>query len=85
MRQIEEVQNLNMAEGFNPLLINVLDKSMMKWFKKYAPGFMCVGRKPQPFGNKMHSVCCGLTSILWRAQITESKYLPQNLVQKDYD
>ena len=48
----EETKNLNMAEEFNPSWINVLDKSMMKWFKKYAPGFMCVGHKPHPFSVK---------------------------------
>ena len=51
MRQMEEAWNMNMAEEFNPSLINVLDESMMEWFKKYAPIFMCVGRKPHSFGN----------------------------------
>ena len=58
---------------------------MTKWFKKYATGFMCVRGKPQPFGNKMHSDCCGLTSILGRPQIVKGKYLLQNLVQKEED
>ena len=49
--------------------INALNKSMMEWFKKYEPGFMCVGRKPHPFDNERHTICCGLPSMLWRAQI----------------
>ena len=46
---------------------------------------MCVGRKPHPFGNLRHTVCCGLTSIIWRAQIVEDKYHPQQLGHKDYN
>ena len=42
---------MNMDEEFNPSWINVMDKSMTKWFNKYAPGFMWFGRKPHPFGN----------------------------------
>ena len=51
MRQMEESWNLNMFEWFNPSSINVLDESMMDWFYKYAPEFVCVGRKHHPFGN----------------------------------
>ena len=40
-----------MAEEFIPLWINVLDQSMMEWLNKYAPRFMCVGRKPHTFFN----------------------------------
>jgi hypothetical protein len=40
---------------------------------------MCVGRKPHPFGNKRHTICCALTSILWRAQIVEGKDHPHQL------
>ena len=45
-----------MAEEFNISWINVLDESMMEWFNKYVPGFMCVGHKPQPFGNKRNTI-----------------------------
>ena len=55
---------------------------MMEWFNKYAPGFMCVGRKPHPFDNKIHTICCGLTYILWRAQIEEFKDRPGSLGSK---
>ena len=49
MRQLEEAWNHNMAQQFLPSWINVLDESMMEWFNKWDPGFMCVGRKPHPF------------------------------------
>ena len=45
---------------------------------------MCVGRKPHSIGNKMHTICCCLTSIPWSAKIVEAKYLPQLLGQKQY-
>ena len=73
MRQLEEAWNQNMAQQFLPSWINVLDESMMKWFNKWSPGFMFVGHKPHPFGNERHTICCALTSILWRAQIVEGK------------
>ena len=58
-----------MYEEFNPSCINVIDESMMDLFNKYAPIFMCVGRKPHQFGNERHAICCGLMSILCRSQI----------------
>ena len=85
MRKMEESLNLNMAEKFNPLWINVLDKIMMEWFNKYAPGFMFIGRKPHPFGNESHTICCCLTSIFWRDHIVEVKYRPGPLGQKEYN
>ena len=85
MRQMEESWNLNTAEEFNPSWINVLDGIMMEWFNKYAPGFMCVERKPYPFGNERHTISCGLTSILWRAQIVEGKDRPQQIGQREYN
>lgn len=84
MRQLEEAWNENMANEFCPSWISVLDESMMEWFNKYAPGFMCVGRKPHPFGNERHTICCALSSILWRAQIVEGKDRPTQLGPKQY-
>ena len=43
---MRELWNNKMEEKFNPVWINVLEKSMMEWFNKHSPGFMCVGRKP---------------------------------------
>ena len=52
---------------------------MIEWFSRYAPVFMCVDCKHNPFGNKRHTICCGSTSILWRDQIAEGKYFHQHL------
>ena len=44
---------------------------------------MCVRRKPQPLGNEIHNICCGLTSILWRSWTVEDKDGPQQLGRKE--
>ena len=74
-----------MAEEFNPSWINVMDEIMMEWFNKYATVFICVGRKPHSFSNERRTICCILTSILWRAQIVEFKDNPQQFGQKEYN
>ena len=43
---------------------------------------MYVRRKPHPSGNEMHTICCGLTSIVWIAQISEGKDRPQQIGKK---
>ena len=75
---------MNIAEEFNLLWINILDEIMIEWFNKYVPVFMCVGCKTHPFGNKRHTICCGLTSIFCRLQIVEGKYFNQKLGQNEY-
>ena len=65
-----------MADEINPYRINALDKSMMDLYNKFTPGFMCVGRKPHTFGNGHHIICCGITSVLLRAQIFEGMDRP---------
>ena len=62
--QLEDAWNQNMAQQFFPSWINVLDKYMMEWFKKWSPGCMCVGRNPHPFGNERNTICYALTSIM---------------------
>ena len=57
----------------------------MEWFNKYAPIFMCVVRKPHPFGNERHTICCSLTSILWSFYIVEGKYHLQQIGKKEYN
>ena len=46
----------------------------MECFNKWDRGFMCVGRKPHPFGNDRHTICCALHFILCRVYIVEGKY-----------
>ena len=74
-----------MAQQFLPSWINILDESMMECFNKWDPGFMFVGRKPHPFGNERHTICCALTSIMWRAQIVEGKDRPTEVGKKKWE
>ena len=55
---------MNIAEELNPNWNNVMDEIMMRWFNKYASGFMYVDCKHHPYGDERHTICCGLTYIL---------------------
>ena len=85
MRQLEEAWNHNMAQQFLPSWINVIDESMTEWFNKWAPRFMCVGRKTHLFGNEWNTICCALTSILWRSKIVEGNHRPTHLGPKKWE
>ena len=77
-----------MLEQFLPSWMSCLDEPMMIWLNKYiAPGFMCVPRKPHPFGNEWHSIACVLHSmifwldvdtIIWDRQRTIESFLPSD-------
>eukprot|EP00965_Chrysotila_dentata_P096321 3183187-Pleurochrysis_carterae.AAC.4 len=41
-----------------------LDKSMVQWEGRIMPGLMVVARKLTPVGLELHTLCCGLCSIL---------------------
>ena len=51
MRQMEESWSINVAEELNPSWINVTDESMVNWFNKCVPIFMCVGRESHTFSD----------------------------------
>ena len=40
---------------------------------------MCVPRKPRPFGNEYHTICCGISGILFKMQLVEGKDRPKEL------
>ena len=62
VREIIEAWNANMTEQFTPSWVSWLDESMSTWTNKYScPGWMFVPRKPWPFGNEYHTVCCSDT------------------------
>ncbi len=51
-----EMFNQYYAENYHPSWLNCLDESMSLWLNKFCPGYMCVPRKPHPFGNEYHSI-----------------------------
>ena len=83
VRQMLDAWNANMMEQFTPSWANCLDESMSTWTNKYScPGWMFVPRKPWPFGNEYHSVCCSLSGILWQMELVEGKDSPSQIVPK---
>ena len=72
-----EAWNKNTEDEFIPSWVSVLDEPMMEWLNKYCPGFMCVGRKPHPFGNECHTISFAFTSILFRDLIVKGKDRPK--------
>ena len=77
VRQMVDEWNKNMAEQFTPSWVSCLDKSMSPWTNKYTcPGWMFVPRKPHPFGNEYHSVCCSMSGIMWGMELAEGKDAP---------
>jgi Transposase IS4 len=77
VRELIAAWNENMFTTFSPGWISCLDESMMTWTNKYScPGFMFVPRKPHPFGNEWHTICCGLSSIMFSIELVEGKDRP---------
>ena len=86
IQELQEEWNMNMAEQFMPSWIVCLDESMSKWINKYTcPGFMVVPRKPWPFGNEYHTICCSETGILFCAELVEGKDRPKDAPPREYD
>ena len=40
---------------------------------------MLVPRKPRPFGNAYHTICCGVSGVLFTVQLVEGKDQPSQL------
>ena len=81
--QMLDAWNTNMMEQFTLSWVNCLDESMTTWANKYScPGWMFVPRKPWPFGNEYHTVCCSLSGILWQMELVEGKDSPSQIVPK---
>ena len=68
-----------MEEAFTPSWIACLDESMLHWASEFTcPGFVFVPRKPWPFGDECHTICCALCGMLFGVEMCEGKdSLPQ--------
>lgn len=77
IRQMVMAWNDNMHQSFSPGWITCLDESMMVWTNQFScPGFMFVPRKPHPFGNEWHTICCGVSGIMFAIELVEGKDAP---------
>jgi Transposase IS4 len=85
VRQMLDAWNSNMTAEFIASWISCLDESMSKWVSEFTcPGFMCVPRKPWPFGNEYHSICCALSGIMYFIELVEGKDEPRERPKKAY-
>ena len=83
VQEMLEVWNSKMMEQFTPSWVSCLDESMSTWTNRYScPGWMFVPRKPWPFGNEYHTVCCSLSGILWQMELVEAKDSPSEIIPK---
>ena len=63
---------------FSPGWINCLDESMSVWTNMWTcPGWMFVPRKPHPMGNEYHTLCCGVSGIMYAIELVEGKDRPR--------
>jgi hypothetical protein len=86
VREMIEAWNENMQNNFKPGHIVCLDESMSTWTNMHTcPRFMFVPRKPWPFGNEYHTVCCGNTGIMFAMEIVEGKDAPQSRQYQEFD
>ena len=80
IQQMVEEWNKLMREVFIPGWINCLDESMSIWSNKWTcPGYVFCPRKPHPFGNEYHTICCGICGILFGVEMVEGKDQPSEL------
>ena len=80
VRLMLQIFNEHYVDQHSPSWLNVLDESMNTWLNKWCPGFMCVPRKPHPFGNEYHSIADGDGGkpIMWRVKLQEGKDRPKD-------
>ena len=76
VREMIEAWNHHMSENFKPSWASCLDESMSIWFNEFTcPGWMFCPRKPHPYGNEYHTICCGHLGILFAMEIVEGKHI----------
>ncbi|KAL7477985.1 hypothetical protein ACHAW6_003774, partial [Cyclotella cf. meneghiniana] len=79
VRKMIKLFNDHYSHNYSPSWIACLDESMSPRMDKFCPGFMCIPRKPHPFGKEYHTICDGdqWHPILWHAEIIEGKDCPK--------
>lgn len=86
IRKLIAAWNTNMHANFTPGWVNCLDESMSVWTSQWTcPGHMFVPRKPHPMGNEYHSICCGLSGIMFGIELVEGKDHPVQLGPPTFD
>ncbi len=78
VRKMIKLYNDYYSQYYSPSWISCLDESM-SLLMDFAPGFICIPRKPHPFGNKYQSIYNGDQGcpILWHTEMVEGKDCPK--------
>ena len=79
VREMIEAWNKHMSENFIPSWASCLDESMSIWFSRWTcPGWVWCPRKPHPYGNEYHTICCAHSGILFAMEMVEGKDRPKD-------
>ena len=80
IRDLIKEWNENMSEVFKSGWITCLDESMSPWQSRWTcPGWIFVPRKPKPFGFEYHSICCGVSGVMFAIKLSEGRDRPREL------
>lgn len=72
-----------MANIFLVTWVVCLDELMSIWQNQWTcPRWVFCSDKPHHFGNKYHTVCCGLSGIMFSMEIVEGKGCPCRIPEK---
>ncbi len=72
-----EAWNNHLAAIFVPAWVLCLEESMsIKHSIFTCPGWVFCPRKPHPFGNAYHSMCCGISGMMMMIELVEGKDRP---------
>jgi Transposase IS4 len=68
-----------LSVAFSPDWIYCVDESISVWTDMWTcPGWMFVPRKPHPIGNEYHSLCCGVSGVMYTIELVEGKIVNDN-------
>jgi len=78
--------NKSMVEAFSPGWVVCLDKSMSICHSRWTcPGWVFCPRKPHLFGHEYHTVCCGMSGIMFAIEMVEGKDRHQDLGPPEFE
>jgi len=70
--------------NFSCSFVACLDETMSLWLNRWTcPGWTFVPRKPWSMGNEYHTMCCGVTSIIFSIDLVEGSDRPRELPSLD--
>lgn len=84
VREMEDCFNDPYECEYVSSYLTCLDESMAIWLNQYCPGWMCVPRKPHPFGNKRHTLADTYPNVIFRSELVEGKDRPEVLGKREF-